>query len=127
MNVIDSSAWLEYFGDGPNASAFSRPIEHLDELLVPSITLLEVFRVVARKRGEVQALHAVMTMQQGKVIDLDAGLAVSAAKICVEAKLPLADAVVLATARAHDATLWTQDADFKGMPGVEYRKPQKGV
>jgi predicted nucleic acid-binding protein len=124
LNVVDSSAWLEFFAEGPNAATFARPIEDTDNLLVPAITLLEVFRVVARRRSDVEALHVVSAMQQGKVVDLDAVLAVSAAKLSLRTKLPLADSVVLATARAHDATLWTQDADFEGMPGVEYRKSQ---
>jgi predicted nucleic acid-binding protein len=124
VNVIDSSAWLEYFADGPNASHFSKPIQDVENLLVPSITLLEVFKTVARTRGEADALHAVAAMRQGTVVDLDADLAIAAARLGLRAKLPLADSVVLATARLRGAILWTQDADFTGMDGVEYRQPQ---
>jgi predicted nucleic acid-binding protein len=125
VNVVDSSAWLEYFADGPNAGAFAPPIQATAELVVPSITLLEVFKRVYQQRGEGPALHAVAVMQQGRVVDLDGPLALAAAKLSADSKLPLADSVVLATARQHEATLWTQDADFEGLPEVRYRaKPR---
>lgn len=126
MNVVDSSAWLEYFANGPNAAFFAPPIEKTPDLIVPSLTLYEVFKRVLQQRDEGAALQAVATMQQGTVIDLDASLAVAAAKISVEHRLPLADSVILATAHAHGAVLWTQDADFEGMPGVEFRKHGPG-
>jgi predicted nucleic acid-binding protein len=121
VNVVDSSAWLEYFADGPNAGYFAPGIEAVEELLVPSICILEVFKRIYQQRGESAALLAVAQMQQGRVVDLDATLALTAARAGADAKLPLADSVVLATARHHDATLWTQDADFDGLPGVKYR------
>ena len=125
MNVVDSSAWLEYFADGPNAGAFAPPIQATAELVVPSITLFEVFKRVYQQRGEGPALHAVAAMQHGRVVDLDGPLALAAAKLSADSKLPLADSVVLATARQHEATLWTQDADFEGLPEVRYRaKPR---
>jgi len=121
VNVVDSSAWLEYFANGPNAGAFASAIQATEELVVPSITLLEVFKRVYQQRGEGPALQAVALMQQGAVVDLDAPLALTAARISADGKLALADSVVLATARRFDATLWTQDADFEGLPGVRYR------
>jgi len=125
VNVVDSSAWLEYFADGPNAGAFAPPIQATADLVVPSITLFEVFKRVYQQRGEGPALHAVAVMQQGRVVDLDGPLALAAAKLSADSKLPLADSVVLATARQHEATLWTQDADFEGLPEVRYRaKPR---
>ena len=122
MNVVDSSAWLEYFANGPNAAFFAPAIEKTSDLLVPSLTLHEVFKRVLQQRDEGHALQAVAVMEQGSVIDLDAPLALIAARTSIEHRLPLADSVVLATARTHDAVLWTQDADFKGLAGVEYRK-----
>lgn len=122
MNVADSSAWLEYFANGPNAGFFSAAIEKTAELVVPSLTLYEVFKRVLQQRGEGAALQAVAVMQQGAVVDLDAPLALAAARLSSEHHLPMADSVILATARGLAATLWTQNADFKGMPGVEYRK-----
>ena len=121
MNVVDSSAWLEYFADGPNATFFAGPIQDTPTLLVPAIALLEVFKRVFLRRGESAALEVVAQMQQGRVVDLDGALALTAARLGAELKLPLADSVILATARHHDATLWTQDADFEGLEGVKYR------
>lgn len=118
---MDSSAWLEFFADGPNAAHFAPANQDVPRLLVPSICVLEVFKRVYQQRGEGPALQAVAQMQQGRVIDLDAPLALAAARLGVDAKLPLADSVVLATARQHGATLWTQDADFEGVAGVKYR------
>ena len=120
MNVVDSSAWLEYFASGPNASFFAAPIEETDGLVVPTLTIYEVFKRVLQQRDEHHALRAVAVMQQGNVVDLDLPLALAAARLSVETRLPMADSLVLATARAHDATLWTQDADFEGVPRVRY-------
>ena len=121
MNVVDSSGWLEYFADGPNASFFAKPIEDTPALVVPTLSLFEVFKRVLQQRDENAALHAVAVMQQATVVDLGAVIAVNAAKISVELKLPLADSVILATARQYGAELWTQDADFNGIDGVQYR------
>ena len=120
MNLVDSSAWLEYFANGPNAGFFAPAVEETSQLLVPTICLLEVFKRVMQQRGEGPALRVVAQMQQGKVVDLDSTLALSAAKISLEMKLPLADSVILATARAYDAAIWTQDADFAKVKGVKY-------
>ena len=122
MNVVDSSAWLEYFANGPNASFFSKAIETTEELVVPSLSLFEVFKRILQQRDENDAIQAIAIMQQGIVVDLDSPLALRAARLSVENKLPLADSVILATAREYDATLWTQDADFQGLKGVKYRK-----
>lgn len=120
MNVVDSSGWLEYFADGINADFFAGPVQDTDELLVPTISLYEVFKHVLIHRSEGEALRAVAVMQQGQVIDLDSNLAISAAKLSADLKIPLADSVMLASARTNDATLWTQDEDFKGVEGVEH-------
>ena len=121
MNVVDSSAWLEYFGDGPNAGEFADAIAETEHLIVASITLFEVFKRIRLQRDLDAALYAVAQMQRGRVVDLDGNLAVAAAELSAESGLPMADSVILATARAEDATLWTQDVDFEGMDGVEYR------
>ena len=122
MNVVDSSAWLEYFANGSNATFFAAAIEDPDRLVVPTLSLYEVFKKVLQKTDESKALQVVAAMQQGKVVELNATIALSAAKISVEHRLPMADSVILATARAYEATLWTQDEDFKGLKGVRYRK-----
>jgi len=121
MNVVDSSGWLEYFAAGPNASFFAPAIEKTRDLIVPSLSLYEVFKRVLQQRSENDALQAVAVMQQGRVVDLDASIALSGARLSIDHQLPMADSVILATARAFGATLWTQDADFDGMPRVQYR------
>ncbi len=118
MNVVDSSAWLSYFAGDANATVFSEPIEKISELLVPSITITEVFKCVLRQRGEEAALIVTAHMKQGKVIALDAELAMDAAKFGVLHKLPLADSIIFATAQKYDAILWTQDDDFVGLDNV---------
>lgn len=120
MNLVDSSGWLEYLADGANAEFFAPPIEYAGRLIVPTIGLLEVFKRVLQQRSENEALRAVALMRQGKVIDLDADLALSAAKLGREHRLPLADSIILATARKFGATVWTQDSDFEGLEGVRY-------
>lgn len=120
MNVVDSSAWLEYFADGPNAGHFAAAIEAPDGLLVPAITLLEVFKRVCQQRDESAALQCVAVMQQSTVVDLDAALALKAAALGLRHKLPLADSIVYATAQAAGATVWTQDKDFDGLTGVRF-------
>ena len=120
LNVVDSSAWLAYFADTANAAVFAAAIEDERRLVTPAICLLEVFKVIARQRGESDALQAIAVMQQGRVVDLDATLALRAASLGLEHKLPLADSIVYATARELGATVWTQDADFEGLRGVEY-------
>jgi predicted nucleic acid-binding protein len=120
MNVVDSSGWLEYFANGPNADFFAPAIENTAELIVPTLSLYEVFKRVLQQRGEGDALQAVAAMLQGRVVDLDTDLALNAARLSVALKLPMADSVILSAAQMHGATLWTQDADLKGIPGVEY-------
>jgi len=122
MNLVDSCGWLEYLADGSNAAFFAPAIENTEELLVPTLCILEVFKRVLQQRGEDAALQAAALMQQGQVIDLDSGTAVNAAKIGHELKLSLADAVIVATARIYHAVLWTQDADLKGVEGVKFVK-----
>ncbi len=120
MNVVDSSGWLEYFAAGPNAPFFSKPIEATSELVVPTASVYEVFKRVLQQRGEGEALQAIATMQQGMVADFPAPVALSAARLSHELKIPMADSIMLATARAWDATLWSQDADFAEITGVRY-------
>ncbi len=121
MNVVDSSAWLEYLADGPNAEFFAPAIEDVAAQLVPSLTIYEVFIRILQQRSENEALAAAALMRQGTVTELTSTLAIAAARLSVGEALPLADSVILATARQHAATLWTQDADFEGREGVQYK------
>ena len=121
MNVVDSSAWLEYFADGPNADEFAGAIEDTEQLVVPSICVFEVFKKVLRERDESDALAVAAVMRQGEVVPLSDGLALEAARLGLAHRLPMADSIILATARLREATVWTQDRDFEGLEGVEYR------
>ena len=120
MNLVDSSGWLEYFADGKNAGFFAPAIENAKTLVVSSINCYEVYKRIAQQRDDNAAIQAIAVMQEGTVVDFSADLAISAAKVALELKLPPADSIILATARLHRATIWTQDSDFEGMAGVKY-------
>ena len=124
-NVVDSSVWLSYFAGDANAKFFSTPIENIEKLIVPSITITEVFKYILRQRDENMALEAIAHMNQGKVIALDNALAIDAAKQGIDYKLPLADSIIYATGQKFNALIWTQDVDFKGLDGVKYYPKQK--
>ena len=126
MNVVDSCGWLEYFADGANADYFAPAVENVALLVVPAISLFEVFKRILQQRSEDDALRAVAVMQQGRVVAMDGALALSAARLSFDLKLPMADSIILSTARLYDATLWTQDDDFEKIPGVRYVK-NKGL
>lgn len=125
MNVVDTSGWLEYFFDGKNAAFFAQPILQVDQLIVPTLSLYEVFKRTHLQLDENAALRLTTTMQQARVVELDVSIALMAAKLSVEIKLPMADSIILATARRLGATLWTQDADFKSIVGVKYVEKSK--
>jgi predicted nucleic acid-binding protein len=125
VNLVDSSAWLEYFAAGPRAGQFARVIEDVESLVVPTIVLVEVCRRVMQQRGEDEALQAAAVLHQGLVVDLDSGLALSAAQLGIAHKLPLADSIILATAKQFGATIWTMDGDFEGIPHVRYFSKRK--
>ena len=121
MNVVDSSAWLEYFGDGPNATEFAAAIEAPEELVVPTLTVFEVFKRTWQIADESSALDAIAVMLQGEVVDLNSALALDAARISLDTGLAMADSIILATARSREAVLWTQDAHLESLAGVEFR------
>ena len=120
MNIVDSSGWLAYFADEPNAKHFITPLKDTASLVIPSITIYEVFKVVLRETSENEALQAAAAMQKGRVVDLTAMLAIAASKLSLEHGIPMADSIILATAKAFDAVIWTQDSDFKNIAGVKY-------
>ena len=120
LHLVDSSGWLEYFADGPNAGRFAEPLAVPTRLVVPTVSLYEVFRVVMRERGEDDAIRAAALMGQGREVPLSSALALEAARLAHKGHLAMADGIILATARSTGAVLWTQDADFEGMAGVRY-------
>jgi toxin FitB len=125
VNLVDSSAWLEYFADGPNATFFAPAIEKTSELIVPTIVVFEVFKRVLQQRSRRAALEAVAVLRHGRFVELTPSLAIAAAAVSHSRKLPMADSIIIATARAENATIWTQDADFDGLPDVEYRAKKR--
>jgi predicted nucleic acid-binding protein len=120
MNVVDSSAWLSYFAGDANATVFATPIEDIEKLIVPSITITEVFKYILRQRNEGVALEAIAHMEQGSVVSLDSSLAIDAARYGIDYKLPLADSIIYATGQKFNALIWTQDIDFETLKGVKY-------
>jgi len=120
MNIVDSSGWLAYFADEPNSRHFLAPLHDSAALIVPTITIYEVFKVIYRESTENEALQAVVAMQKGTVVDLKAPLAIAASKLSLEYNLPMADSLIFATAQEFNAIIWTQDSDFKNIPNVKY-------
>jgi predicted nucleic acid-binding protein len=120
MNVVDSSGWLEYFADGSNAEFFAPAITDEPNLIVPTICIFEVFKRLSVQRGKEQALQAMGMLYRGQLAALSDEIALQAALLSLEHRLPMADSIILATARTHDAVVWTQDEHFKDLPGVEY-------
>ena len=120
MNVVDSSGWLEYFANGAHAQKFLPALKDTASLVVPAVSIYEVFKVVLRERGENTAIQVAMAMQKAPVVEMTSPLAMAAAKISLELSLPMADSMILATARLHNATLWTLDVHFKDIVGVKY-------
>ena len=126
LTVVDSSGWIEYFVDGPNADFFAAAIENTEELIVPSIILTEVYRWMLREASETEASAAAAAMKQGIVVPLDDQLSIIAAEISHRHSLPLADGIIYTTAKNASAELITQDADLEGLPGVRYiRHPSR--
>ena len=120
MNIVDSSGWLSYFADEPSAKHFQTPLQNIQSLIVPSIIMYEVTKVVLRESGDDEALQVMAAMQKGRIIDLTVRLAIAASRTSLQYKLPMADSIILATARDCNATIWTQDIHFENIPGVHY-------
>ena len=119
-NLVDSSGWVEYFTAGANARFFIDSIQDVENLIVPTICLYEVFKRLLLDVGEESALQGVGVMSLGYEVGLNRALAVEAARLSVELKLAMADSIILATARTQDAVLWTQDHHFQTIAGVRY-------
>jgi toxin FitB len=120
MNVVDSSGWLEYFTAGQNAVFFKEALEDKDHLIVPVICLYEVFKLTLLHKGEEDALQIAGMMSIGLSVEVNREIALSAAQLSISYKIPMADSLILSTARLFEATLWTQDEHFKSISGVKY-------
>lgn len=122
MNLVDSSGWLEYFGDNKNAEFFAPAIEDVPKLVVSTINIYEVFKRINQLANESTGIQAVAIMHQGYVVDVDSEIALMASRVSIAHKIPMADSLIYATAKKHDAILWTQDSDFKDLDNVKYIK-----
>ena len=120
MNIVDSSGWLEYFTGGENASQYIPPLSDQSSLVVPTISIYEVFKVILREAGEDAALQAASAMRRGQVVELTPQRAMSAASLSLRHSLPMADSIILAAAHEYEAVIWTQDEDFKELDNVRY-------
>ena len=120
MNLVDSSGWLEYFSDGPNANSYTEPLNDIASLIVPVITIYEVFKVVLRESGENEALQVVAAMQKGTIIELTTSIAMNASRLSLQYGLPMADSIILSTAQSYECLIWTQDSDFEKLPDVKF-------
>ena len=128
MNVVDSSAWIEYLQDTARADLFALPIEDRAGLLVPTIALFEVHKVLSRKLPANVVEQCLDVMRMGRVLDLTDRRAIAASQVASAHKLASADAVMYSMAREFEATFWTQDVDYQGLDGVRYcAKPAPGA
>jgi predicted nucleic acid-binding protein len=120
MNIVDSSGWLEYIAGTKNGEIFAKAIENTDKLIVPVITIYEVFKKILIETNEEKALKIAAHMRLGRVIDVNLTISLEAAKFGKQHKLPMAEALIYATARQYDCTIWTQDEHFMGLAAVHY-------
>ena len=120
MNIVDSSGWLEYFSGGPNSDQFETPLQDPASLIVPVITIYEVFKVVLRESSENEALQVVAAMQKGTIIELTISIAMNASRLSLQYRLPMADSIILSTAQSYECLIWTQDSDFENLPDVKF-------
>ena len=120
MHIVDTSGWLEYFADSPQARHFAAAIEDTEHLLVPTVVVYEIFKKITLAFDENRAFQAIAQLKQGRVVDVDEAIAIYAGKLSLEKKLPMADALIYAVAVLHDATVYTQDAHFEGLAQVRY-------
>jgi predicted nucleic acid-binding protein len=125
MNIVDSSGWLEYFANTPNADFFASAIQDEAHLLVPVVCLYEVFKRLQQQRGKTAAFEGISRLYRGKIVEINEEIALLAAQLSIEHKLALADSMIYSTARTFNAILWTQDVHFAGLEGVEFIKKQK--
>ena len=122
MNLVDTSGWLEYFFDGTNAAFFAPVIEDTENLIVSVINEYEVYKKVLQISSRQKALRAITQMKLGNIISLSEEIALFAAEISIQYKIPMADSIIYATGKLNNANVWTQDVDFINLPCVKYIK-----
>ncbi len=122
MNLVDTSGWLEYFFDGANAAFFAPVIEDTENLIVSVINEYEVYKKILQIASRQKALRSITQMKLGKIVPLSEDIALFAAEISIQHKIPMADSIIYATGKLNNANVWTQDVDFINLPGVKYAK-----
>lgn len=120
LHLVDSCGWLEYVAGSAQGKKYFQPINDTENLIVPTICLYEVLKRVMTQQGDEEALRVIAHMQQGKIVDFDSRLSIEAAQLRKAKHLPMADSIILATALALSATIWTQDGHFRGMKSVMF-------
>ena len=122
---LDSSAWIEISHGGPNAKSFLKAVDDVTQVIVSTITLYEVWKYAMANADESRARQFLGMLQRGCVVSPDPEIAIAAADLSIRHKMAMADSLIYATALAHEALLWTQDEDFKGLPHVKYLAKKK--
>ena len=120
MNVVDSSGWIEYFLDTASADNLAAAIEQTDELIVPSLSFFEVHRFLSRNADATRRDKCLEVMHRSKVVELTTQRAIAASDAAQKHRLTMANAVMYSIAREFNATFWTQDLEYKDLPGVSY-------
>ncbi len=120
MNVVDSSGWIEYFIDTANADNFAPAIEKTALLIVPALSFFEVHRYLSRNADAARRDECLDVMRRGRVVELTTARAIAASDIAQKHRLAMANAVMYSIAREFNAIFWTQDVDYKDLPGVNY-------
>ena len=116
--LVDSSGWLEYLTSDEKAAVFAPYFESKRRIVVPTIVIFEVRKILLLRRSQAIADEFVGEALGREVADLDSEVALAAAELGIRHQLPMADAIIFATAQAHGAELITSDAHFTGLPGV---------
>jgi len=120
MNIVDSSCWIEYLMDTEIGKNIAPIIENPNELIVPTITMFEVYKKLSTEKNELYAKEIVSYMQTGTVIELNASLNISAADISRKQKLAMADSIIYATSLLYSAVIFSCDKHFENFPNVKY-------
>ena len=125
MHCVDSSGWIEFFLGSAAGRTFKSIIEQTDQLIVPSLSFFEVHRFLSRTVDVAQRDTCLDIMRRGRVVELTVQRAIAASDTAQKHRLAMADAVMYSIAREFNATFWTQDVDYKDLPGVSYHaKPE---
>jgi predicted nucleic acid-binding protein len=123
MIIIDSCGWIEFLVDGENAAEYEQYFQDSESIATPTIVIYEVYKKVLRERGEESAVIVAAQMDNTRVIELSERLSLLAAKLSIAHRLPMADAIVYATAKASECQVVTSDKHFVDLDDVIFIDP----